>query len=302
MKIKIIKKKQRVKEKEDEFNLIFLLFCFLIYFSLDNARSAEIGAGYSQSSTGSIQKNYNLSFGITEKLSISLYSADSLQKNDDTSLDNKAASYKGSLIYKPAPTIRYAIAYKKINDYNEYVGESYSGKFSIKSIPEKGSAWGSKKFSLGIQEDKMKYSKNEKEKYEKISISASLSQVLIEYFTIGLDYSKNTYLPQGASTIAAFKNKTISDENISDTVDALSDSSMGAYLEYNDLSFWSLGIGYSQSKDLQDKKDVTKSMDAYVDIEVGDNLTISPSYSITRSKTSSTPKVTTSALNLSFGF
>lgn len=277
---------------------------FLLLASTPMALSADFGAGLSSTSTGSVQKNYNASLGITKTMSVALYAADSTQKSDLTTDDNKANSYKGSLIYKPDTSLRFAASYKKIDDYDHYEGVSYAVKMSVKSTPtpSRTKSWGTTKFSIGFQDDRMKYTKVDNETYEKMVLSLGLSQGLGDFFTVGIDYSKNAYLPKGTSTIAAFRKKTITDTNISDTVENLSDSSVGGYIEYNDLSFWSIGVGYSQSKNYLDKSDKSNSIDGYADIDIGDSITVSPSYSTTKSKSSSTPKTNSVALNIGISF
>jgi hypothetical protein len=297
------KKNQKNAVAKTNFAVLFLsVFSFLTLPPV--ARSADFGAGLSSTSTGSIQKNYNLSLGITPTISVAIYAADSTQKSESTTDDNKANSYKGSLIYKPDSALRIATSYKKIDDYDHYQGVSYAAKLSVKSAPtpSRTKSWGTTKFSIGFQDDRMKYSKDEKETYEKLVLSLGLSQGLGDFFTVGVDYSKNAFLPKGANTILAFRKKTITDTNISDTVENLSDSSMGAYLEYNDLSFWSIGAGYSQSKNYLDKSDTSNSIDGYADIDIGENITVSPSYTTTKSKSSSTPKSNSVALNLGISF
>lgn len=297
------KKNQKNAVAKTSCAAIFLSAVYLLA-STAMACSADFGAGLSSTSTGSIQKNYNLSFGVTNTISVALYAADSTQKSETTTDDNKAKSYKGGLIYKPDSNLRFAVSYKKIDDYDNYQGVSYTAKLSVKSTPtpSRTKSWGTTKFSLGLQDDKMKYSTDQKETYEKLAITLGLSQGLGDFFTVGVDYSKSAYLPKGTNTIAAFRKKTITDTNISDTVDNLSDSSMGGYIEYNDMSFWSIGVGYSQSKNYLDKSDVSKSIDGYADIDIGDSITISPSYTTTKSKSSSTPKTNSVALNIGISF
>lgn len=303
---KVLKKKsQKNAAAKAKSTLFFSLFSLLVFTPM--VRSADFGAGLSSTSTGSVQKNYNLGFGVTETLSVSLYAADSTQKSDDTSTsteDNKARSYKGTVIYKPDSSLRFALSYKKIDDYNDYQGVSYAAKLTVKNTPSasRTKSWGATKFSLGLQGDKLKYNQDEDESYEKLVVILGLSQGLGDFFTVGVDFSKNTYLPNGTNTILAFRNRTVTDTNISDTVENLTDSSVGGYIEYNDLSFWSIGVGYSQSKNYLDKSDVAKSVDGYADIDVGDNITVSPSYSTTKSKSSSTPKTHSMALNIGISF
>lgn len=298
-------KKKNQKEEAVRINFDVLLFSAFLLLALPiQVRAADFGAGLSSTSTGSLQKNYNLAFGVTDTLSVSLYASDSTQDSSTTTEDNKAQAYKGTFIYKPDSSLRFAVSYKQIDDYYDFKGASYAAKISVKSLPSpsRTMGWGSTKFSLGVQNDKMKYETNEKESYERLTLSLGLSQVLADFFTFGIDYSKNAFLPQGTSTLAAFKNKTITDTNISDTVDNLTDQSVGAYIEYNDLSFWSIGVGYSQSKNYLNKSDVSKSIDSYADVDIGDNITISPSYTTTKSKSSSTPKTTTVAINVGISF
>lgn len=292
-------KNQEVKRKVARTN--FLILGMILFFS-ETSRSADLGAGYSKNSNGSIQKSYNLGMGLTKKISLALYSATSLQKSEDSTVDNKSSSYKGTIIYKPDQSFRLSVGYKKIDDYNEYAGAAYSVKVSVKSNPPSSDYFGSTKLSLGVQDDRMKYEKNENEQYEKQAIIIGLSQEFVTHFTIGVDWSKYSYLPSGTSTVSALKGKIISDDNIADTVDCFTDQSAGAYIEYNDLSFWSLGIGYSQSKDYQDKDDVSKSYETYADVEVGESITLSPSYTTTKSKTSSTPRTNSVALNININF
>lgn len=304
-------KKKKTAKRKNQKNVVaetnFAAICLSVFYLLalpPEARCADFGAGLSSTSTGSIQKNYNLSFGVTNTMSVALYAADSTQKSTTSSDDNKAKSYKGSLVYKPDASLRFAVSYKKIDDYDNYQGVSYAAKLSVKSTPtpSRTQSWGATKFSIGLQDDKMKYATDEKETYEKLVIILGLSQGLGDFFTIGFDYSKSAYLPKGTNTIAAFRKKTITDTNISDTVSNLSDSSMGGYVEYNDLSFWSIGIGYSQSKNYLDKTDVSKSIDGYADIDIGESITISPSYTTTKSKSSTTPKTNSVALNIGISF
>ena len=307
MKRKKAKKKQKASEEERRTNASFLIlfvFSFLLLPIIKEACSADFGAGLSQSSTGTVGKNYNVGFGVTPKMSVSFYASDSTQKSSDSTVDNKSLSYKGTLIYKPDPTVRLSLGYKKIDDYNEYEGTSYSGKITIKNAPSKSEehSLGTTKFSLGIQDDKMKYSKDEKETYEKLALSLGLSQVIGEYFTFGVDWSKNAFVPRGTSTLAAFKNKTVTDTNISDTVDGLSDSSVGGFIEYSDLSFYSLGVSYTQSKNYLDRSDKSNSVEAYADIDVWENITISPAYAITRSKSSTNPKVNSTSINIGISY
>lgn len=298
-------KKKSQKNVVADTNSAILFFCaFSLLTFVPEARSADFGAGLSSTSTGSIQKNYNMSLGVNPTISVALYATDSTQKSESTTDDNKANSYKGSLIYKPDSTLRIAASYKKIDDYDHYQGVSYAAKLSVKSTPtpSRTKSWGTTKFSIGFQDDKMKYSKDEKETYEKLVLSLGLSQGLGDFFTVGIDYSKNSFLPKGTNTVMAFRKKTITDTNISDTVENLSDSSMGAYLEYSDLSFWSIGAGYSQSKNYLDKSDTSNNIDGYADIDIGDSITVSPSYTTTKSKSSSTPKTNSVALNIGISF
>jgi hypothetical protein len=298
--------KEEVRETRS-LNLSNVFICSLFLLTCHEVRSADMGAGLSQTSTGSIQKNYNLSFPLTKTLTVALYAADSTQKSDSTTTtayDNKALSYKGGFIYKPDSNLRFAVSYKKIDDYNEYKGVSYAGKLTIKTTPKptKKYIFGTTKFSIGMQEDSMTYTKTTSERYEKIAVNLGLSQTLGEFFTIGADWSKYAYLPYGTSTVSAFRGSSITDTNISDTVSNLSRDSMGGYLEYNDLSFWSVGINYSQSKNVLDSSDVAKSYEVYGDIDLTDNITISPSYTTTKSKSTTTPKTTTVAVSISLNF
>lgn len=301
---KMLKKKSQKREVVKTKIFYFSFWCLMFLACNSVARSADLGAGLSSTSTGTIQKNYNLAFGVTDTLSVSLYASDSTQKADDSTTDNKASSYKGTIAYKPDSSLRFAVSYKQLDDYDYFKGASYAAKLTVKSLasPSRTTSWGTTKFSLGIQDDKMKYSKNENESYEKLVLTLGVSQVIGDFFTVGIDWSKNAFLPKGTSTIAAFRNKTITDTNISDNVSNLSDQTVGGYIEYNDLSFWSMGVGYSQSKNYLDKSDTSNSVDGYADIDIGDSITVSPSYSTTKSKSSTTPKTRSLALNISISF
>lgn len=300
-------KNKKAKEEAERTNLYFWVFAVLFFLAMITprlVRSADFGAGLSQSSTGTVGKNYNLGFGVTQKLSVSLYASDSTQESDDSTVDNSAKSYKGTLIYKPDSSLRLAIGYKKIDDYNDYKGVSYSGKITVKNNPSasKETSLGTSKFSIGVNRDEMKYSQDKDESYEKLSLSLGFSQVIGDFFTFGVDWSKNAYLPKGTNTISAFKNKTITDTNISDTVEGLSDSSAGAFIEYNDLSFWSMGVSYSHGKNYLDKSDTSNSIELYADIDFWENITISPSYSMTRSKSTTDPKTNSTSINISISY
>lgn len=299
-------KSKEVKGEDERTNwTLFVLVVFLIATMTPRlARSADFGAGLSQTSTGTIGKNYSLGLGMTQKLSVSLYASQSNQESSDSGTDNEAHSYKGTLIYKPDQTIRFAVGYKQIDDYNNYKGFSYSGKLTVKNSPSasKEHSFGMSKFLIGVQSDSMKYSKLESERYEKLSVTIGFSQVIGDFFTFGIDWSKNAFIPKGSSTLKAFKNTSIDNTDISDTVGNLSDSSAGGYIEYNDLSFWSVGVSYSHGKNLLEKNDTSNTIEAYADIDLWESVTISPSYAVTRSKSSTDPKVNSMSLNIGISY